>query len=640
MKLKKSNVQVKLPIEGYRLAHLTPDFKYKGNDNIDLFYHVFTKLLKARSFKDGELNLAPFAKRSIGPNWFTQDRVKLNGNAQRVVDEHWANYLAVQVIPNSFPQYKASRFRVYLHSPHFMAQNLLTRTFYDALDCEPSGFVTKGFIKWWDAYYKQYNRTLNDIIKGSTEKTKQLKEAEEAAEKERKRKEAEKEAAEGSMKEAHGEKKARKRKSESSKTTSKRAKANPKKIIQTSDILEESIPSGVNPKSASVSEKTRPSESVHSSSEDSSKEVSSKSKESTNSKKSKQTKQVADDIDDSTDPEYEPLQIDNQAQNQNPPQSEDSSKGYSPSPTQENIDDSDAQQVKKVSNVETNNPSSSLTNKGILQKVVPFTPNIPIRPGTNRGIPIDPRVQFQERLEEVRSENVRRVKESVRPLPSIPIINIEADDELEDLLKVISETKELIDQPLESLQKDAYWNNELVVFTSCLVEKQFLDAYREKIQCFPKIFDSLFHTRENLSNLRLKATLVKENCDALATAESDFKEKDAFYEKHLNNANTMLEGLSTERAILVKKLAEIQAQIQEIDDKTSKIKKPLDKIVGKKVEIQNKLLEINENQKLNEEDLKKIQKEEDEETQLFKSLCEDKIQLKETLQLFLKEIDN
>ncbi|MED6158446.1 hypothetical protein PIB30_032769 [Stylosanthes scabra] len=179
---------------------------------------------------------------------------------------------------------------------------------------------------------------------------------------------------------------------------------------------------------------------------------------------------------------------------------------------------------------------------------------------------------------------------------------------------------ELIDQPLEALQKDAYWNNELVVFTSCLIEKQFPDAYREKIQCFPKIFDNLFHTRENL--------------------KSDLKEKDAFYEKHLNNANTMLEGLSTERAILVKRLAEIQAQIQEIDDKTSKIKRPLDKIVEKKVEIQDKLLEIKENQKLNEEDLKKIQKEEDEETQLFNSLCDDKIQLKETLQLFLKEIDN
>ncbi|MED6165813.1 hypothetical protein PIB30_103181 [Stylosanthes scabra] len=394
-----------------------------------------------------------------------------------------------QFFPNSSKEVK-----------QFMAENLLTRTFYDPLDCEPSGFVTKGFIKWWDAYYKQYHRTLNDIIKGSTEKTKQLKEAEEAAEKERKRKEAEKEVAEESTKEARGEKKSRKRKPESSKTTSKRAKANPKKTIQTSDIPEESIPSGVNPKSASASVKTRPSESVQSSSEESLKEVSSKSKESTNSKKSKLLMISMIPL----ISEYEPLQLNNRAQNQNPPQNEDSSKGYSPSPAQEDLDDFDAQQTKKISNVEINNPSSSLTNKGILQK----------------------------------------------------------------------------------------------------------------------------------------ATLVKENCDALATAESDLKEKDAFYEKHLNNGTTMLKGLSTERAILVKKLAEIQAQIQEIDDKTLKIKRPLDKIVEKKVEIQDKLLEIKENQKLNEEDLKKIQKEEDEETQLFKSLCDDKIQLKETLQLFLKEIDN
>ncbi|MED6194566.1 hypothetical protein PIB30_029723 [Stylosanthes scabra] len=81
MKLKKSKVQVKLPIEGYRSAHLVPNFSYKGDDHINLFYYVFTKLRKARNFKDGEINLAPFAERSIGPNWFTQDRVKTNDNA-------------------------------------------------------------------------------------------------------------------------------------------------------------------------------------------------------------------------------------------------------------------------------------------------------------------------------------------------------------------------------------------------------------------------------------------------------------------------------------------------------------------------------------------------------------------------------
>ncbi|MED6143454.1 hypothetical protein PIB30_006406 [Stylosanthes scabra] len=262
-----------------------------------------------------------------------------------------------QFVPNSSKEIK-----------QFMAENLLIQTFYDPLDC-------------------------------ATEKTNQIKAAQEAPEKERKEKEAEKETAEGSTKETHTEKKVRKRKSESSKTASKRTKPNPKKTIQTSDIPEESILSGVNLKSASISEKTRPSESIQSSSEGSSREVSSKSKESTNFKKSKQTKQIADNIDKSIDPEYEPLPTDDQVQNQNPPQSEESSKGYSRSPTPENIDGSNAENVKKVSNLEVNNPSSTLTNKGILQKVVPLTPDIPIQPGTNRGIPIDPRVQFQERLE-------------------------------------------------------------------------------------------------------------------------------------------------------------------------------------------------------------------------------------------------
>ncbi|MED6169469.1 hypothetical protein PIB30_021601 [Stylosanthes scabra] len=331
-----------------------------------------------------------------------------------------------QFVPNSSKEIK-----------QFMADNLLTRTFYDPLDCEPSGFITRGFIKWWDAYYEQYNRSLDDIIKGATRKTNQIKEAEKAAEKEIKQKEAEKEKAEEATKEVQTEKRSRKRKPESSKTTSKRSKSNPKRATRTSDIPEEPNPSGVNPKSNSISEKTRPSESIQSSSKDSSKEASSKSKESTYSKKSKATKR----IEESDDPEYEPLPTDHQVKKRDVAQSEESSKGYSRSPSPENINISNVENTKKVSNLRVNNPSSALTNKGILQKVVPLTPNIPIRPGTNRGIPIDLRVQFQERLEEARAENVKRVKESVKPLPSIPVIDIEADDELSDLLKVISETK-------------------------------------------------------------------------------------------------------------------------------------------------------------------------------------------------------
>ncbi|MED6206291.1 hypothetical protein PIB30_025352 [Stylosanthes scabra] len=626
MKLKKSKVQVKLPIEGFRLAHLKPNFNYKVDESVDLFYYVFTKLLKARTFKDGELNLAPFAARSIGPNWFTQSRLKENDTAQRIVDEHLANYLAVQVIPCAFPQYKAYQFRVFLHSPHFMARqmgfsqaipapysmdlekqicqfvpnsskeikqfmsdNLLTRTFYDPIDCEPSGFVTRGFIKWWDAYYKQYNRSLDDIVEGATQKINQIKEAEEAAEKEKKEKEkeAEKEKTEGASKEVQTEKKTKKRKSESLKMTSKRANQIQKRQLEL--LMSESNPSGMNLKLTSISERTLPLESVHSTSGSSSKEVSSQSKESTNSKKTKQNVSNTEREEALVNPELiipNPVQAQKQSQNQEKAQSTQSSEGYSRSPTPVDIETAHAENVDKTSNLETTK-LSSLPPIEVFLKVVSSTPYVPIRPGTNRGIPIDPRVQFQERLEEAQAENVKKVKQSVRPLPSIPVIDIEADDDLEDLLKVISETKagsehvvsnsenksvqqsiqpqiqqpsqpekedssiqqatnasmqktilrsaakkmiQLIDQPLETLQKDAYWNNELVVFTSCLVEKQFPDAYQEKIRCFPKIFENLFHSRENLSNLRLKAALIKENCEALATAETNLKEKNVLYE--------------------------------------------------------------------------------------------------------------
>ncbi|MED6206275.1 hypothetical protein PIB30_025157 [Stylosanthes scabra] len=304
----------------------------------------------------------------------------------------------------------------------------------------------------------------------------------------------------------------------------------------------------MNPKSTSISERTLPSESVHSTFGSSSKEVSSQSKESTNSKKT---------------------------------------------------------------------------------KVVPSTPYVPIRPGTNRGIQIDPRVQFQERLEEARAKNVERVKKSVRPLPSIPVIDMEADDELDDLLKVISETKAGSEHVVsnsenkfvqQSIQPQIQQPSQPEKEVSSI--QQARNASMQKT-ILRKIFENLFHSRENLSNLRLKAALVKENCEALATAETSLKEKNSLYEKHLKEASVLLDDLSIERNALVKKLAEIQAQIQEIDNKSSKIKKPLDKIQEKKLEIQDKLSDVKESQKLNEVDLKKIQEEDDQETKFFRNMCEE-----------------
>ncbi|MED6147010.1 hypothetical protein PIB30_040046 [Stylosanthes scabra] len=136
---------------------------------------------------------------------------------------------------------------------------------------------------------------------------------------------------------------------------------------------------------------------------------------------------------------------------------------------------------------------SPLKEKDLSRKEIPTTPHVPIRPGTNR------------------------------------------------------------DQPLELLQKNAYWNNELVVVTSCLVEQQFLDAYREKILCFSKAFENLFHSRDKLRNLSLKTAMIKEKCESLATAETNLKEKDALYENHLKNVNDALDDLSKERNALTKK---------------------------------------------------------------------------------------
>ncbi|MED6152988.1 hypothetical protein PIB30_097243 [Stylosanthes scabra] len=171
----------------------------------------------------------------------------------------------------------------------------------------------------------------------------------------------------------------------------------------------------------------------------------------------------------------------------------------------------------------------------------------------------------------------------MKPLPPIPVIDLDGGDpNLADLLQMILESKvgsepnisnsinktstaekmiRLMNQPLDMLQKDPYWNDELVKVTSCLVEQQFPEKYRKQVLCFGKIFENLFITREKLSNVRLKVAMIQENSNGLIVAEKALREKEALYEKHLSNANDTLEGLSKTREDLVKKLAEIQAQI-------------------------------------------------------------------------------
>ncbi|MED6215294.1 hypothetical protein PIB30_112139, partial [Stylosanthes scabra] len=272
------------------------------------------------------------------------------------------------------------------------------------------------------------------------------------------------------------------------------------------------------------------------------------------------------------------------------------------------------------------------------------------------------------------------------PLPLIPVIDLDGGDpDLADLLQVISESKmgsepdisssvnktipqeqgkeetpvqkarsdalqkillksaaekmiRLMDQPLDMLQKDPYWNDELVKVTSCLVERQFPEKYREQVLCFGKIFENLFITREKLSNVRLQAAMIQENSNGLVIAEKALKDKEALYEKHLSNANDTLEELSKTKEGLLKKLAEIQAQIQDVDAKMTKLKKPFEKIQEKKTELGNQLLEIEKNKLQNEADLKRLHDEELQEIDLFKSFEDNKIQLKDTLEEFLREL--
>ncbi|MED6216619.1 hypothetical protein PIB30_009212 [Stylosanthes scabra] len=343
-----------------------------------------------------------------------------------------------------------------------------------------------------------------------------------------------------------------------------------------------------------------------------------------------------------------------------------SSGGYSPSPSPKSSGKANPfiDEITKALGDHVEKLNSPLKETDLVRGDNSSTPNVPIQPGMNRGIRIDPRSQFQEKLEEARAARVERVKQSMKPLPSILVIEIDADDtDLDDLLKpsehvvsnsdnksvqqekedtiiqkarsealrialqksVAEEMIRLMNQLLDILQKDPYWNDELINDTSCLVEQQFSDKYREHVSFFGKIFENLFHSRENLSNLRLKDAMIKENSDALINAKKALKDKDVLYEKHLKNANDALEELSKDKDALMKKLAEIQAQIHEIDERILKLKTPFEKIQVKKLEVKKQLSEIEKSKMQNEDDLKKLQEEEDQETELFKHFEEDKV---------------
>ncbi|MED6156993.1 hypothetical protein PIB30_019291 [Stylosanthes scabra] len=563
MVLNRSHVPVKLSIEWYRLAHLEPNFNVKGGEVIDYFWFVFTKLLKSRTFEGGDLNFAPFARRQIGLNWFRQRRFKEEGKteAQLIVDKHWSNYLAVQFLLIGFPNYKKDRYKIALHSPHFMArqmgfsqaipdpystdpakqicqfvphsfkeikaflfENLLTQTFYDPIPCRSSNFVTR------------------DFINAQEEQATQKRKAEQVAPK----------------------------KAEPSKPTSKKARANPKKPSGNVELPEESNPSEVPSKTTLTSEKPQTSESAQSASGNSL-DVSSKSKESSNSKDKRASPEKAR-IEESTAREFMPS-LDIIVGGEKSPCGL-SSEGYSISNLSKSAERSNLvlEEIDQALNNPIGKMNSPLKEREIIQEVVSSTPKAPIQAGSNQGIYIDPRIQFKDKLKETRVASVEKINQSMKPLPSIPVIKIDGGDpNLADLLQMISESKvgsepdfsnsvnksvpqekekedtpiqkarseslqkillksaaekmiRLMNQPLDMLQKDPYWNDELVKVTSCLVEQQFSKKYRKQVLCFGKIFENLFLTREKLSDVRLKVAMIQENSNGLIIAEKPLRE--------------------------------------------------------------------------------------------------------------------
>ncbi|MED6114638.1 hypothetical protein PIB30_082285 [Stylosanthes scabra] len=147
-------------------------------------------------------------------------------------------------VPHSFKEIKT-----------FLSENLLTRTFYDPIPCRSSNFVTKNFIKWWDAYYNQYNRSLDEMVAGINQKKAQLKENEKVIREEQVSQKRKTESVTA-------------KKTGSLKPTSKKGKGESKETIKKHRITKKKPPTPESARSASVN----------------SLDVSSNSKESSNSK--------------------------------------------------------------------------------------------------------------------------------------------------------------------------------------------------------------------------------------------------------------------------------------------------------------------------------------------------------------------
>ncbi|MED6148957.1 hypothetical protein PIB30_057831 [Stylosanthes scabra] len=223
-----------------------------------------------------------------------------------------------------------------------------------------------------------------------------------------------------------------------SKPTSKRARANPKKPSGNVKLRKESNRSEVPSKTTSASEKPPTPESAQSASGNFL-DVSSKSKESSNSKDKKASPEK-ERIEEPTARESVPS-LDIIVGGEQSPCGL-SSEGYSISNLSRSAEKSNPilDEIDQALNNPIGKMNSPLEEREIIREV--STPKVLIQAGSNQGTHIDPRIQFKEKLEETRTASVEKVKQSMKPLPPIPVIDLDGGDpDLADLLQMISESK-------------------------------------------------------------------------------------------------------------------------------------------------------------------------------------------------------
>ncbi|MED6223319.1 hypothetical protein PIB30_072859 [Stylosanthes scabra] len=357
--------------------------------------------------------------------------------------------------------------------------------------------VTKGHIKWWDAYYKQFIKSLQEINDGI------------------------------------------------------------QRTWDAADAIEKYLPQ----KSVSSSTRLPKIKDSQQDSGTSPKEVSSKSKENSPSKKNSANIETADQI---HQPEHE--------KNHSPPANQKDtlnsfSKGYLLSPKfVRNLS------PEKINALIDKDASTRITNSTIEGK--------------------DDSLILLQNSDNSKSKDAQVLFKSKRPTPQISIV-VKDDSELEDLVKVIFETKAGSSQGVSFSEAKFVQQNQpsTPVFEKNVeIAKMRLESSMNKllISAAKKMIRLLSHSIYEIQTskeltfelTRISSCLVK----------NQFPPE--YREKHLEEASLKLESYSKDREALEKEIAAIQSKIKDIDDKVAKIRVPFEKIQSEKQELDANLARI------------------------------------------------